>query len=180
MDDLLDIGKRPNFLAARKHAQSKQAAHHRPLVEEVNDGDVGSKEEAPQGQANSRESPLASATQRCTVCHERVARYNCPQCNIPYCSIQCFRAPRHSTCSQAFSQRTLEQELVIPSRDDDTTQNPYRASNEERKQMMEILSRLRKLGDDSEDERKEEGEETADENEIKISRTYDIGEWMLS
>lgn len=45
---------------------------------------------------------------------------------------------------------------------------------------MEILSRLRNLGDDSEDERKEEGEETADENEIKISRTYDIGGWMLS
>uniref|UniRef100_UPI00358E1AF3 zinc finger HIT domain-containing protein 2 n=1 Tax=Myxine glutinosa TaxID=7769 RepID=UPI00358E1AF3 len=46
---------------------------------------------------------IGSATDLCHLCHGGVrATYTCPRCNIRYCSVGCYRAEAHSTCSEAF------------------------------------------------------------------------------
>ncbi|GAC77627.1 predicted Zn-finger protein [Moesziomyces antarcticus T-34] len=39
----------------------------------------------------------------CNICYTTAASYTCPKCNIPYCSLACFRSSAHEQCSAAFS-----------------------------------------------------------------------------
>ena len=46
-----------------------------------------------------------SAVRRvCVVCREKVAPYLCPQCNIPYCSVGCYRTHGEG-CTEDFYRR---------------------------------------------------------------------------
>nr|XP_023650900.1 zinc finger HIT domain-containing protein 2 isoform X1 [Paramormyrops kingsleyae] len=78
----------------------------------------------------------------CGLCLKEPLRYTCPRCNVPYCSVACYRSPTHSVCSEEFYKESVMQELK---RTGSTEQ-------EGRRQMQEILLRLR------ERENEEEGE----------------------
>ncbi|CAH2325203.1 Hypothetical predicted protein [Pelobates cultripes] len=38
----------------------------------------------------------------CSLCLSRPGIYTCPRCNGPYCSLPCYRGPRHTACSEDF------------------------------------------------------------------------------
>ncbi|CAG7847531.1 SubName: Full=Uncharacterized protein {ECO:0000313/EMBL:CCA72458.1} [Serendipita indica DSM 11827] len=67
-----------------------------------------------------------------TRCKKNQAKYSCPECNIPYCSLDCYRSPEHRACSEGFYKSAIEEEI---------RSNPER-SIEEKRSMLEILQRL--------------------------------------
>ncbi|TBU30173.1 hypothetical protein BD311DRAFT_659626 [Dichomitus squalens] len=81
--------------------------------------------------SSSRESESVSSTP-CVICRRQFARYTCPRCNIPYCSLVCFRSEKHGDCSESFYRKEVELDVKsAPS-----------ASAEEKRRMMELLKRF--------------------------------------
>ncbi|KXN87517.1 Zinc finger HIT domain-containing protein 2 [Leucoagaricus sp. SymC.cos] len=68
----------------------------------------------------------------CRFCRRQFAKYTCPTCNVPYCSLTCFRSSAHSQCSETFYKNELQTDIAM---------TPSRTA-EERKQMMELLKRF--------------------------------------
>jgi hypothetical protein len=67
----------------------------------------------------------------CIVCSQNVASYTCPRCNVPYCSISCYR--EHGTrCTEEFYKKHVASAMR-----DDT------ASTNERARVLEMLQRVR-------------------------------------
>ncbi|KAI1788145.1 hypothetical protein LXA43DRAFT_974958 [Ganoderma leucocontextum] len=80
--------------------------------------------------SSSRETESVS-TIPCAICRRQFARYTCPRCNIPYCSLVCFRSEKHGDCSESFSRKEVELDV----------KNAPSASTEEKRRMMELLKR---------------------------------------
>ncbi|PCH44107.1 hypothetical protein WOLCODRAFT_133088 [Wolfiporia cocos MD-104 SS10] len=103
-------------------------------------------------------SPTESvSTLPCAICRRQFSRYTCPQCNIPYCSLTCFRSESHSNCSETFYQKELESDVrSAPS-----------ASEEEKRKMMELLKQFEQESTDDDllipdaDEEEDTGDELA-------------------
>ncbi|KAF9032101.1 hypothetical protein BDZ89DRAFT_1063478 [Hymenopellis radicata] len=72
-----------------------------------------------------------------------VSKYTCPSCNVPYCSLECFRCPTHGECSEGFYRKEITTEGAT-------------AKAEERVKMMEMLKRLEEAAEDDDDEEEEE------------------------
>lgn len=178
MDDLWRIRKAPSLLGdlrRRQEAQRRIVGSHL-LVEEVNTkdsrgGDYSSNDANKPAEAEQLPQHISSS-QRCVLCRKRAAQYTCPQCNVPYCSLACFQAPQHGACARPFADKTLRQEVGAGSgqakeaqdalstrrsndegesddfalRQDERT--GHRASESERKQMMDVLCRLHALTED--------------------------------
>lgn len=70
----------------------------------------------------------------CMLCKSKPSSYTCPQCNLHYCSLACYRSPEHSVCSEKFYKEAVLQDLKSMG----TTES------EARKKMQEVLLRLRK------------------------------------
>ncbi|KAG5636783.1 hypothetical protein H0H81_006897 [Sphagnurus paluster] len=68
----------------------------------------------------------------CKLCGRQFAKYNCPTCNVPYCSLTCFRSQPHNQCSEGFYKKEVE--LEIESKPSKTPQ--------ERMRMMELLKKF--------------------------------------
>ncbi|TCD69468.1 hypothetical protein EIP91_007594 [Steccherinum ochraceum] len=88
-------------------------------------------------QAGEASSPQVSVqdnlgTIPCNICRRQFSRYTCPRCNIPYCSLTCFRSESHSECSETFYKKELESQIKS---------EPSKSSDERRK-MMELLQRF--------------------------------------
>uniref|UniRef100_A0A8C5R5U3 Zinc finger HIT-type containing 2 n=1 Tax=Leptobrachium leishanense TaxID=445787 RepID=A0A8C5R5U3_9ANUR len=43
----------------------------------------------------------------CSLCLSRPGIYTCPRCNAPYCSLACYRGPRHTACSEDFYRESV-------------------------------------------------------------------------
>ncbi|KAI0675911.1 hypothetical protein C8Q78DRAFT_963923 [Trametes maxima] len=72
------------------------------------------------------------STVPCTICRRQFSRYTCPRCNIPYCSLVCFRSEKHANCSESFYRKEVELDVKsAPS-----------ASVEEKRRMMDLLKRF--------------------------------------
>lgn len=69
----------------------------------------------------------------CTLCKSKPASYTCPQCNVHYCSLACYRCPEHSVCSEKFYKEAVLQDLKSMG----TTES------EAKQKMQEVLLRLR-------------------------------------
>ncbi|KAI0363141.1 hypothetical protein BV20DRAFT_1007803 [Pilatotrama ljubarskyi] len=79
---------------------------------------------------------IASAAETESVttipCRRQFSRYTCPRCNIPYCSLVCFRSEKHADCSESFYRKEVELDVKsAPS-----------ASVEEKRRMMDLLKRF--------------------------------------
>ncbi|EPT01274.1 hypothetical protein FOMPIDRAFT_1029983 [Fomitopsis schrenkii] len=57
--------------------------------------------------------PVAEPTASlpCAICRRQFSRYTCPRCNIPYCSLTCFRSESHTNCSEMFYRKELETDI---------------------------------------------------------------------
>ncbi|CAH1401477.1 unnamed protein product [Nezara viridula] len=67
----------------------------------------------------------------CKLCLMKKAKYVCPRCGTPYCSVNCYKSEDHLDCSEAFYQEWIEGEL-----------KGNKVSLDGKKKMMEILNRI--------------------------------------
>ncbi|KAK0217736.1 hypothetical protein IW262DRAFT_1274884 [Armillaria fumosa] len=74
-------------------------------------------------------------------CRRQVSKYTCPTCNLPYCSLTCFRSPAHSDCSETFYKNEIQRDVGANSK--------FKA--EERLKMMEMLKRFEEMENDEDD-----------------------------
>ncbi|RPD65186.1 hypothetical protein L226DRAFT_501974 [Lentinus tigrinus ALCF2SS1-7] len=81
--------------------------------------------------SSSRETESVS-TVPCAICRRQFSRYTCPRCNIPYCSLVCFRSEKHAECSESFYRKEVELDV----------KNAPSASGEEKRRMMDLLKRF--------------------------------------
>ncbi|TDL23986.1 hypothetical protein BD410DRAFT_131242 [Rickenella mellea] len=94
--------------------------------------------------------PASTEKAPCGICRRQFSKYICPSCNVPYCSLTCFRSESHSQCSEAFYKREIQTDMNA---------QPNRSA-EERIKMMELLKRFEEdsleddelLNDENDDE----------------------------
>ncbi|BGO92671.1 hypothetical protein NBRC10512_000011 [Rhodotorula toruloides] len=75
--------------------------------------------------------PIVStaASPPCGICHKQISRYTCPNCNLPYCSLACFRSPEHAACTDSFAQKSLKDDLNAEQQN----------GGDEKKKMLDLL-----------------------------------------
>lgn len=64
-------------------------------------------------------------------CNNNLAKYTCPKCNIPYCSVACYKSKLHEECSEHFYKDCVMEEIQSES-----------TGEESQAQMMQILERF--------------------------------------
>lgn len=69
----------------------------------------------------------------CMLCKSKPSCYTCPQCNVHYCSLACYRCPEHSVCSEKFYKEAVLEDLKSMG----TTES------EAKQKMQDVLLRLR-------------------------------------
>ncbi|KAJ1896965.1 Zinc finger HIT domain-containing protein 2 [Kickxella alabastrina] len=67
----------------------------------------------------------------CEICDKPSAKYSCPKCGIPYCSLVCYRDKKHLECTECFYKEQVEETMHAQKSDDQTKQ-----------QMRELLQRF--------------------------------------
>ncbi|XP_041099365.1 LOW QUALITY PROTEIN: zinc finger HIT domain-containing protein 2 [Polyodon spathula] len=75
----------------------------------------------------------------CGLCLLDPARYTCPRCNAPYCSLACYRGNKHLHCSEDFYKTQVMQHL-----------EQSRGAEEGRRRVEEILMRMKEQGEGEE------------------------------
>lgn len=80
---------------------------------------------------------VATLTTVCGLCLSKPSCYTCPRCNVPYCSLVCYRSVNHSACSEEFYKESVMQELKEMNETD----------SEGRRKMQDILLKLRQTPD---------------------------------
>lgn len=80
-------------------------------------------------------SSSSSSLRPCGLCLSNPARYTCPRCNVPYCSLSCYRASAHMACSEQFYKDCVSQELRARGR----------AEDEDRVHMRNVLQRMQQV-----------------------------------
>lgn len=99
----------------------------------------------------------ASLARVCRVCTNREARYTCPRCNTPYCSVDCYRSHGEGCTEQFFESHVRsEMQLASNARGDD--------EKKQQKSIQELLERVQKFQD--EQQQLADGEEDDDEEAL--------------
>ena len=44
-------------------------------------------------------------------CKVKLSQYTCPRCNLPYCSLECYKSTLHQDCTEAFYKDCVFQQL---------------------------------------------------------------------
>ncbi|CAD5111977.1 DgyrCDS1231 [Dimorphilus gyrociliatus] len=70
---------------------------------------------------------------KCFFCQEKEAKYTCPKCNYPYCSLVCYKGEKHLNCSENFYKECFVEGLKDMNNDDGN-----------KRKMIEILNKMRK------------------------------------
>ncbi|XP_072120647.1 zinc finger HIT domain-containing protein 2 [Mobula birostris] len=78
----------------------------------------------------------AGEAEACGLCGGPGARYTCPRCNQPYCSLPCYRRPEHQACAELFYRDAVLSEL-----------RGARADGAERQRLLDGLRWLRETED---------------------------------
>ncbi|KAH9399297.1 Zinc finger HIT domain-containing protein 2 [Tyrophagus putrescentiae] len=64
-----------------------------------------------QQQRRRKFSAIAQRKRKCDFCPSTEAVYRCAQCDLPFCSSECFSAERHRLCSEAFYKKCVLEHL---------------------------------------------------------------------
>ncbi|XP_077863313.1 zinc finger HIT domain-containing protein 2-like [Saccoglossus kowalevskii] len=76
----------------------------------------------------------------CKLCLKQFSRYTCPRCNIPYCSVSCYKSEAHSSCSEQFYKECFVSALKEQrGRSDGITVSPTEVTVTMRKLMIQAL-----------------------------------------
>ncbi|KAJ2868198.1 hypothetical protein GGH94_000331 [Coemansia aciculifera] len=54
------------------------------------------------------------------ICGKPQAKYSCPKCTIPYCSLGCYRDRKHESCTESFYKDQVEEDMRARKADDAT------------------------------------------------------------
>ncbi|GAA5867905.1 hypothetical protein JCM8547_003410 [Rhodosporidiobolus lusitaniae] len=101
----------------------------------------------------------------CGICTKQLSRYTCPACNLPYCSLACFRAPQHSSCSEAFAKQSLREDVQgVPKEDGDMGRDKMMGM------LREFEEQQRELEEMEREQREEEEDEESDTEEGRKRR----------
>ena len=99
-------------------------------------------------------------------CRRQFSIYTCPACNIPYCSLTCFRSEAHSQCSETFYRKQVETDIHSePSK-----------SAEEKMKMLQLLKRLEQQSLEEDQDFLEENESDGDDGLARRIGDVDFGE----
>ncbi|KAJ7777882.1 hypothetical protein DFH07DRAFT_1036143 [Mycena maculata] len=101
----------------------------------------------------------APDTVTCRLCRRQFSKYTCPTCNVPYCSLTCFRSEAHSQCSETFYKKEVESDIRA---------EPSKTANE-RQRMLELLKRFEE-DSAAQGELESFGDEDEEDDESDISR----------
>ncbi|KAK9499032.1 hypothetical protein O3M35_003548 [Rhynocoris fuscipes] len=74
----------------------------------------------------------------CKICNIEPSKYVCPRCNAPYCSVNCYKAPIHSNCSEAFYKECIQEYVKSQENDLDS-----------KKKMIEVLQRVKEFDENN-------------------------------
>ncbi|KAG7383597.1 Zinc finger HIT domain-containing protein 2 [Phytophthora pseudosyringae] len=104
----------------------------------------------------------ASLARVCRVCTAREARYTCPRCNAPYCSVDCYR-DHGEGCTEQFFEGHVRSEMQLASN--------ARGDNgkQQQKSIQELLERVREFQE--EQQRVADGE---DDEEALMQRMQEL------
>lgn len=67
-------------------------------------------------------------------CNTGQAKYTCPRCSLPYCSVDCYKSTSHLDCSEGFYKECVESEMKNA------------IDPEDKNKMMQILKRVHEQG----------------------------------
>lgn len=70
-------------------------------------------------------------------CSKGARKYNCPKCNLAYCSVECYKAPEHQKCSEEFYRDCVVEEMSLQSKLQASS-----APSDDVKKMYDILQRI--------------------------------------
>ncbi|KAI6119256.1 hypothetical protein EV401DRAFT_1861758 [Pisolithus croceorrhizus] len=90
-------------------------------------------------------------------CRKHASRYTCPTCNVPYCSLICFRSETHAQCSETFYRKEITSGGGLDSS----------KTTEEREKILGILKRLDDEGLQDHDEFSRVGDEDDDDEGLE-------------
>ncbi|KAG8252723.1 Zinc finger HIT domain-containing protein 2 [Homalodisca vitripennis] len=77
----------------------------------------------------------------CKMCLQIEAKYVCPRCNMPYCSLSCYQSESHVQCSESFYRDCVVEQIRGDQLDSESQQN-----------MVEILQRVQQIDTQFQDE----------------------------
>ncbi|XP_050070252.1 zinc finger HIT domain-containing protein 2 [Anopheles maculipalpis] len=80
----------------------------------------------------------------CKICEITKAKYNCPRCNLMFCSVECYKAQQHLECSEGFYRENIVEELALRKAETDAAESS--------KTMLEILQRVEEQTNAMQDE----------------------------
>ncbi|PLW50786.1 hypothetical protein PCASD_00780 [Puccinia coronata f. sp. avenae] len=109
-------------------------------------------------------------TIKCFVCEDKFARYTCPNCNLRYCSVNCFGSQSHSSCSESFYKNALLQDMQLNGSSQPSSRNQPQSK------MLEILKKLEAddeeqfLDDDDDDDIQDGSLELNEEDLNRLSK----------
>ncbi|GAA5873656.1 hypothetical protein JCM16303_002548 [Sporobolomyces ruberrimus] len=115
----------------------------------------------PKGQEPRRKRPPIVSTADspiCAICNRQISRYHCPTCNLPYCSLACYKSPQHEDCSEKFDRQSLLDEI----------KSAEGKTSDEKKAMMDMLKRFEEENAEAEEGDGEEGELEREELEKRL------------
>ncbi|GAA5907859.1 hypothetical protein JCM8208_001964 [Rhodotorula glutinis] len=124
----------------------------------------------PKGQSKrSKRPPIVSTADAppCGICEKQISRYTCPRCNLPYCSLACFRDPQHQACVDHFQRATLAQDLEG---------DPHHAqpSSADKNRMLDMLKKFedqqRELEDMERQDELDNDDDEADQSPEAVAR----------
>lgn len=59
---------------------------------------------------------MTMSSKNCYFCKKEPEKsrelYFCPQCNVPYCSLACYKHTDHASCSESFYRQWIEEECL--------------------------------------------------------------------
>lgn len=90
--------------------------------------------------------PTESLTWLHYSCSVATAKYSCPRCNILYCSVQCYKNPDHSQCSEPFYRECVMAEMTSGGGVEQTKE-----ATESKRRMYEMLMRMQSVESNASD-----------------------------
>ncbi|XP_037945914.1 zinc finger HIT domain-containing protein 2 [Teleopsis dalmanni] len=55
---------------------------------------------------------MSNNIENCQLCNKSPYKYVCPKCNVPYCSVDCYKSNAHLKCSEQFYKTCIRDELT--------------------------------------------------------------------
>lgn len=85
------------------------------------------------------------------------AKYSCPKCQAPYCSLKCYRHPDHEQCSENFYKSCVQEEMTL-----------LAAEKKDPNSRTKMLEQLKKFQQDQEEQDEDDFLDSDDEEDLSV------------